>query len=129
MLPQYDTFRGKLRVSACRGHLGKTYFHKNRLDPMTRLERKIGRALSRNKTNPNCVLCLFNVLKIRYRCLFVSVCFYLFTHELLVLLQNALAKATVKELATLHGTKYTYGPGATTICESWLQNCATRPHA
>ncbi|XP_019294650.1 carboxypeptidase B [Panthera pardus] len=28
---------------------------------------------------------------------------------------NALAKATVKELATLHGTKYTYGPGATTI--------------
>lgn len=33
-------------------------------------------------------------------------------------MQNALAKATVKELATLHGTKYTYGPGATTICES-----------
>ncbi|KAK2090483.1 Carboxypeptidase B, partial [Saguinus oedipus] len=28
---------------------------------------------------------------------------------------NALAKAAVKELATLHGTKYTYGPGATTI--------------
>lgn len=28
---------------------------------------------------------------------------------------NALAKATVKELATLHGTKYSYGPGATTI--------------
>ncbi|ELW64302.1 Carboxypeptidase B [Tupaia chinensis] len=28
---------------------------------------------------------------------------------------NALAKATVKELASLHGTKYTYGPGATTI--------------
>ncbi|XP_055978035.1 carboxypeptidase B [Sorex fumeus] len=28
---------------------------------------------------------------------------------------NALAKATVKELATLHGTRYTYGPGATTI--------------
>ncbi|XP_004682181.1 PREDICTED: carboxypeptidase B [Condylura cristata] len=28
---------------------------------------------------------------------------------------NALAKATVQELATLHGTKYTYGPGATTI--------------
>ncbi|XP_022359961.1 carboxypeptidase B [Enhydra lutris kenyoni] len=28
---------------------------------------------------------------------------------------NALAKATIKELATLHGTKYTYGPGATTI--------------
>uniref|UniRef100_A0A667ITD6 Carboxypeptidase B n=1 Tax=Lynx canadensis TaxID=61383 RepID=A0A667ITD6_LYNCA len=28
---------------------------------------------------------------------------------------NALAKATVKELATLYGTKYTYGPGATTI--------------
>ncbi|XP_007518128.2 carboxypeptidase B [Erinaceus europaeus] len=28
---------------------------------------------------------------------------------------NTLAKATVKELATLHGTKYTYGPGATTI--------------
>lgn len=57
-------------------------------------------------------------------CLFVWQCVILFTHELLVLLQNALAKATVKELATLHGTKYTYGPGATTICESWLQNCA-----
>ncbi|XP_006895621.1 PREDICTED: carboxypeptidase B [Elephantulus edwardii] len=28
---------------------------------------------------------------------------------------NALAKATIKELATLHNTKYTYGPGATTI--------------
>ncbi|XP_075411672.1 carboxypeptidase B [Tenrec ecaudatus] len=28
---------------------------------------------------------------------------------------NALAKATVQELATLHNTKYTYGPGATTI--------------
>uniref|UniRef100_A0A673V289 Carboxypeptidase B n=1 Tax=Suricata suricatta TaxID=37032 RepID=A0A673V289_SURSU len=28
---------------------------------------------------------------------------------------NALAKAAVRELATLHGTKYTYGPGATTI--------------
>ncbi|KFO32777.1 Carboxypeptidase B [Fukomys damarensis] len=28
---------------------------------------------------------------------------------------NALAKAAVKELASLHGTKYTYGPGATTI--------------
>nr|XP_012292531.1 carboxypeptidase B [Aotus nancymaae] len=28
---------------------------------------------------------------------------------------NTLAKAAVKELATLHGTKYTYGPGATTI--------------
>ncbi|XP_023445183.2 carboxypeptidase B [Dasypus novemcinctus] len=28
---------------------------------------------------------------------------------------NNLAKATVKELASLHGTKYTYGPGATTI--------------
>ncbi|KAF0879825.1 carboxypeptidase B [Crocuta crocuta] len=28
---------------------------------------------------------------------------------------NALAKASIKELATLHGTKYTYGPGATTI--------------
>lgn len=38
------------------------------------------------------------------------------------LLQNALSKATVKELATLHGTKYTYGPGATTICEFGLQN-------
>ncbi|XP_060098303.1 carboxypeptidase B [Heteronotia binoei] len=28
---------------------------------------------------------------------------------------TTLAKATVKELATVHGTKYTYGPGATTI--------------
>ncbi|XP_032119712.1 carboxypeptidase B [Sapajus apella] len=28
---------------------------------------------------------------------------------------NSLAKAAVNELATLHGTKYTYGPGATTI--------------
>ncbi|VTJ89115.1 Hypothetical predicted protein [Marmota monax] len=28
---------------------------------------------------------------------------------------NSLAKAAVKELASLHGTKYTYGPGATTI--------------
>nr|XP_060623733.1 carboxypeptidase B-like [Anolis sagrei ordinatus] len=28
---------------------------------------------------------------------------------------NRLAKATVQELATVHGTKYTYGPGATTI--------------
>ncbi|XP_042521619.1 carboxypeptidase B [Dipodomys spectabilis] len=28
---------------------------------------------------------------------------------------NTLAKAAVKELASLHGTKYTYGPGATTI--------------
>ncbi|XP_006874454.1 PREDICTED: carboxypeptidase B [Chrysochloris asiatica] len=28
---------------------------------------------------------------------------------------NALAKATVNELATLHNTRYTYGPGATTI--------------
>ncbi|NP_999334.1 carboxypeptidase B precursor [Sus scrofa] len=28
---------------------------------------------------------------------------------------NNLAKAAVKELATLYGTKYTYGPGATTI--------------
>ncbi|XP_074048631.1 carboxypeptidase B [Macrotis lagotis] len=28
---------------------------------------------------------------------------------------NTLAKATVKELATLHGTEYTYGPGASTI--------------
>ncbi|XP_036917683.1 carboxypeptidase B [Sturnira hondurensis] len=28
---------------------------------------------------------------------------------------NALAKATVKELASLYGTKYTYGPGATSI--------------
>ncbi|XP_053166546.1 carboxypeptidase B-like isoform X2 [Hemicordylus capensis] len=28
---------------------------------------------------------------------------------------NGLAKAAVKELATVHGTKYTYGPGATTI--------------
>uniref|UniRef100_A0ACB8FAW7 Carboxypeptidase B n=1 Tax=Sphaerodactylus townsendi TaxID=933632 RepID=A0ACB8FAW7_9SAUR len=28
---------------------------------------------------------------------------------------NSLAKATIKELATLHGTKYTYGPGASTI--------------
>ncbi|XP_004419328.1 PREDICTED: carboxypeptidase B [Ceratotherium simum simum] len=28
---------------------------------------------------------------------------------------DALAKATVQELATLYGTKYTYGPGATTI--------------
>lgn len=46
--------------------------------------------------------------------------------SLLVLLQNALAKATVKELATLHGTKYTYGPGATTICEYQLPNCAGR---
>lgn len=45
-----------------------------------------------------------------------------FTHLLLAVLQNNLAKAAVKELATLYGTKYTYGPGATTICESWLQN-------
>ncbi|KAB1284110.1 Carboxypeptidase B [Camelus dromedarius] len=28
---------------------------------------------------------------------------------------NTLAKAAVEELATLHGTKYTYGPGASTI--------------
>nr|XP_056705541.1 carboxypeptidase B-like [Euleptes europaea] len=28
---------------------------------------------------------------------------------------NTLAKAAIKELATLHGTKYTYGPGASTI--------------
>ncbi|XP_068960817.1 carboxypeptidase B [Petaurus breviceps papuanus] len=28
---------------------------------------------------------------------------------------NTLAKAMIKELATLHNTKYTYGPGATTI--------------
>ncbi|KAM9089903.1 carboxypeptidase B [Megaptera novaeangliae] len=28
---------------------------------------------------------------------------------------NSMAKAAVKELATLHGTKYTYGPGASTI--------------
>ncbi|XP_051839270.1 carboxypeptidase B [Antechinus flavipes] len=28
---------------------------------------------------------------------------------------NNLAKATIKELATLHGTEYTYGPGASTI--------------
>ncbi|XP_052036702.1 carboxypeptidase B [Apodemus sylvaticus] len=28
---------------------------------------------------------------------------------------NALVKGAAKELATLHGTKYTYGPGATTI--------------
>ncbi|XP_034989050.1 carboxypeptidase B [Zootoca vivipara] len=28
---------------------------------------------------------------------------------------NRLAKETVKELATLHGTEYTYGPGASTI--------------
>ncbi|XP_061492971.1 carboxypeptidase B-like isoform X2 [Rhineura floridana] len=28
---------------------------------------------------------------------------------------NTLAKGTIKELATLHGTKYTYGPGASTI--------------
>ncbi|XP_005325777.2 carboxypeptidase B [Ictidomys tridecemlineatus] len=28
---------------------------------------------------------------------------------------NSLAKAAVKELASLHGTKYTYGPGASTI--------------
>lgn len=57
----------------------------------------------------------------------------LLIHLLLVLLQNALAKAAVKELATLHGTKYTYGPGATTICESRLQNraehaCLERQH-
>lgn len=68
-------------------------------------------------------------------CLFL-VCrcvFWFLTPLLLVLLQNALAKATVKELATLHGTKYTYGPGATTICESQLRlrlrNCAGRARA
>lgn len=41
-------------------------------------------------------------------------------------LQNALAKATVNELASLYGTKYTYGPGASTICESALQNRAKK---
>ena len=40
------------------------------------------------------------------------------THIPLPFLQNAVAKAAVKELATLHGTSYTYGPGASTICES-----------
>ena len=60
---------------------------------------------------------------------FVSVCFYFFTHLLLALLQNSIAKAAVKELATLHGTKYTYGPGASTICKSWRQNSAKNPRA
>lgn len=53
---------------------------------------------------------------------------FLLAHRrsLLLLLQNALAKATVRELATLHGTKYTYGPGATTICESAVRARAPR---
>ncbi|KAH0516621.1 Carboxypeptidase B [Microtus ochrogaster] len=33
----------------------------------------------------------------------------------MILLQNALVKGAAKELASLYGTKYTYGPGATTI--------------
>lgn len=49
-----------------------------------------------------------------------------FIYLLMVLLQNALVKGAAKELATLHGTKYTYGPGATTICESWVQNYAEK---
>lgn len=48
-------------------------------------------------------------------------CFHFF-HFLMILFQNALVKGAAKELASLYGTKYTYGPGATTICESRAQN-------
>ncbi|TKC43468.1 hypothetical protein EI555_001342, partial [Monodon monoceros] len=40
---------------------------------------------------------------------------------------NSMAKAAIKELATLYSTKYKYGPGASTICKSWRQNCAKNP--
>lgn len=56
-------------------------------------------------------------------------CFYFFTHLLLALLQNSMAKAAMEELATLYRTKYQYGPGASTICKSWRQNCAKNPRA
>lgn len=61
-------------------------------------------------------------------CLFGIAQFCLFTYMFLVLLQNALVKGAANELASLYGTKYTYGPGATTICKSWLQNCTKKPH-
>lgn len=51
-----------------------------------------------------------------------------FFHFLMILLQNTLVKGAAKELASLYGTKYTYGPGATTICESLVQNYARKSY-
>lgn len=61
------------------------------------------------------------------RCVLVWHDLFSCIHFLMILLQNALVKGAVKELASLHGTKYTYGPGASTICESWVQNFAKKP--
>lgn len=36
-------------------------------------------------------------------------------------LQHALAKAVVQELATVHGTKYSYGAGASVFCKYYCQ--------
>lgn len=41
------------------------------------------------------------------------------SEAVLLFLQNTIARAASEQLRSLYNTKYTYGPGAETICKYW----------
>lgn len=76
---------------------------------------------------PKCVINIFVFFQV-YRVCGCLAWLFSFFHFLMILFQNALVKGAAKELASLYGTKYTYGPGATTICESRVHNYAKKSY-
>lgn len=94
---------------------------------ITKLE-NLKQTLKKQKIlTPKCVINIFVFFQV-YRVCACLAWLFSFFHFLIILLQNALVKGAAKELASLYGTKYTYGPGATTICESLVQNYARKSY-